>query len=1007
MAANPFRISNAGLPLFNIYNDATSSLNSNNNNDDDDDGGGGGGGGGDNDNNRLPPPRRPPRTFSLPGGPCNYGDMSAGPNGPRCGCQRFWARPAALTSDGDDGGSCMCGHHACFHLDDATGGGLVVTPHSGLGQENERPRSAPRPPLSPVVDLSLQMPPPLTTAPASASSSYPPIYPIDDALSFIHEYSDLPGVPTQHDTASGLPYGSSQQQSQRQIPQHASSLPDTLPWGNTPLSQASFFHYKPGLAPSPGRPPSQATSTTSSARVRYQRPFAGKGLNTLTIPKPSPVHAASPETVTSGRQLASMPATAQDDTQPEPRAEELGVSREEFNSMSDTVAGHEQRIGRLETTSSSFRGGGHEECDERHDHGDLRMTDMEARMDEVEKTNHEHGAMLARMTAEKQDDAATQSVASFSTTASTNRPTHSQELRSEVQTLSDTVASMQYHLATPTHPWEIEVVFLPFPLKKLWQVLDQFKPDSAAGSDEWTQVPPMTFCASTPTLSSSPVYDEWTRPHHDADWLLPRAYSETSPAGSRLRSRGLVRNVVVRGPDARSVQQAMIAAFGDVWRQMISSNAASQKSGGDRARLSRRYTGLQSMWVPLRKVHKDSRLRLLSPAEMLNPTSWNVEFLSSVMMKRKTAVSRLYITHPDAYLQDWNAYESGWTWQRIRELNRVHLDHQNAEVLEADALETCWARDAQLDETHSTAAVNLLQRRATTSSPSLRHTSFLGSRSGSLGRRSSSPVVLAAAPLRHQRTSSMRHSPMPSSAVGFRHPSPALTRRRVVSYERGTAGAAGTRRSRQSSPSMSQLAALRTRRQTRSPSYPAFTPRMTATPSPAPMLSGGRQGHQRGTTPFAYATPHSNAAAPLQELRLIRAGSEAPVPGEYMPDMDELHDIEIYEECDYYSEPSSSSSDMSLGNNDDDHGMLLLQQQQQQQQQRQRRQTESLRDRQLPEDEPWPGIEELQQQDGQGAEEMSDGENVDPDESDASSLPSEYPSHSGCWPAGFQIHEDE
>jgi len=67
---------------------------------------------------------------------------------------------------------------------------------------------------------------------------------------------------------------------------------------------------------------------------------------------------------------------------------------------------------------------------------------------------------------------------------------------------------------------------------------------------------------------------------------------------------------------------------------------------------------------------------------------------------------------------------------------------------------------------------------------------------------------------------------------------------------------------------------------------------------------------------------------------------------------------------------------------------------------------------QLPEDEPWPGIED----------QMSDGENVDPrladhmqeDEegTDASSQPSEYPStqmwnhHGSGDGAGFHIHED-
>lgn len=650
------------------------------------------------------------------------------------------------------------------------------------------------------------------------------------------------------------------------------------------------------------------------------------------------------------------------------------------------------------------------------------MTDIESRMDEVEKTNIEHGALLARLTADKNDDAVTsQSAASFSTTGSTSRPTHSQELYSEVQSLRDTVLSMQSTLATPSHPWEIEVVFLPFPLKKLWQGIEHFKPDSATGlaSDEWTQTgAPMSLNTSAMGLGAyhnhSPLYDEWSRDtaggnRHDAavpaEWLLPRAYPDSSPAGSRLRSRGLVRMVQMRGPDARSVQQAMVAAFGDVLRQM---EAASQLNGSDRwapssneySRLSRRYAGLQSLWVPLRKVHKDSRLRLLSPAEMLNPTSWTVEFLSSVMMKRKTAASRLYVTSPEAYVQDMHAYERGWTWQRIRELSRVpNPDEEDNEdgstnasangdgVPEADALESCWARDEQLDDVPGAppalASLNMrLQRRATTSSPSLRHMSLLGASSS---RRSSSPVVLG--PVVRERRS-MRHSPMPVSiAAGGRHVSPALSgaTRRRVSY-----AASG----RHVSPSVSQqqqqqMAALRRRRRrTRSPSYPAFTPRMTASPSPGPVPAALRQ-QQRATTPFAYATPHSNVA-PLQEIRLVgqhssrnRAGS-----ADFGVAVDELHDIDIYAD-----EPDAYYGAYSDDEDDEDY---------------------SLHERQLPEDEPWPGIEDQQRQaaaDDMSVSEEEDGENVDPGAagSDASSLPSEYPSH-GPWPEadeGFRIHEDE
>lgn len=112
-------------------------------------------------------------------------------------------------------------------------------------------------------------------------------------------------------------------------------------------------------------------------------------------------------------------------------------------------------------------------------------------------------------------------------------------------------------------------------------------------------------------------------------------------------------------------------------------------------------------------------------------------------------------------------------------------------------------------------------------------------------------------------------------------------------------------------------------------------------------------------------------------------------------DMDELYEIEIYE----------SDSDVSYQDDGDEedeemvtHPRLELGGDSQQQ------------PRQLPEDEPWPGIEDQQ---------GSDGENIDPHHvefdarSEASSQPSEYPSTQSAWPdelsgqGGFQIHEDD
>ena len=938
---NPFDPFYHGEPLFGIYNDP-------------------------------PPPNPRNSVHDLPSGHCNYIDMTPGANGAKCGCRRFWIRIAARSPIDEDGPHCMCNHHACYH-DEGSGRATPMVETRSLGQENQAPRTS-REPLSPMVDLSAQMPPP----PATTGTDLP-IYPLDDPLSFIYDNQEQPGPasnPTIPPTTTQQPIG---------------SLPDTLPW--TEPYQSPAPSHRPGYITSQGPLLSQATSTTSSVRAKYVRPFAGKGLDTLSSAAPprgntSPAQAGSvgpaPQRRNSDFADGSFVLVTQnhanggdttqtlEDTQPEPRTNTGdSVSRKSFKDLSDTVGGHEQRLERLETVS--FSAVGHDDCHERHDHMDLRVTDLESRMEEVEKLGTEHGAAVARL-ADKNDDAATQSVASFST-ADTSRPTHSQEIYSQLQSLQAQMDVLQSTIPTSAHPRELEVVFLPFPLKKVWQEIHQFKSEPASGNDDWTQLP-MTYSSKT-LRSQSPFYGDWASADHDAEWLLPRACGEKGLVDKRLRSRGLVKKVSVFGPDARSVHLAIHTAFGETWQEMQMPPASMSSD----PRVAR-YAGLQCPWVPLRKIHKDSRLRFLSPAEMLNPTLWDVQFLTSVMMR--SSEPRLFVTHPDAYLQDFQAYEAGWTWQKVRELTRVYPDVSDSqEVPEADALEEHWSWNEQFDEApsaHTSMSLRNERQPTSMSSPSQHVPQEQFWRSSSpLPSAPGQPAVMRAR--RGSRPPHIRTTSVPLNASA--HASPALSRRRVVSHGQ-------SRRSSPSVRSTSQIAAVMKRRQTRSPSYPRHTPRWTMSPSPVPGGITDRQ-HVRGTTPFAYATPFSNA--PLQEMRPGRAGSAAPIPPEYMSDMmhepDELYEIEIYE----------SDSDGSYVDDDGDTAEIVTH--------AQVHAGSESQPRQLPEDEPWPGIEDQEQ--------LSDGENIDPRDADrrsnASSQPSEYPSTQRAWPddtsgVGFQIHED-
>ncbi|KAM0526408.1 hypothetical protein ACHAPS_003861 [Verticillium nonalfalfae] len=211
--------------------------------------------------------------------------------------------------------------------------------------------------------------------------------------------------------------------------------------------------------------------------------------------------------------------------------------------------------------------------------------------------------------------------------------------------------------------------------------------------DEWTQLPNTNSTARSGT--QSPYHGDWAASRRDYDWLLAKACGAKSLIDRRLRSRGLVKTISVKGPDARSVEAAIQAAFGSILHRMSTSASTSRRRGINTK--TDKFMGLQQHWVPLRKIHKDSRLRFLSPAEMVTPALWDVPFLNSIIMR--ASERRLFITQSEAYLQDLHMHDQGWTWQRLREQPRVYPEKSaSQDVPEADAHEECWAFTEQLDE---------------------------------------------------------------------------------------------------------------------------------------------------------------------------------------------------------------------------------------------------------------------------------------------------------------------
>ncbi|KAI1812603.1 hypothetical protein GGS20DRAFT_524816 [Poronia punctata] len=995
---------------------------------------------------------------SLPGGPCNYVDLSHGPNGQKCGCRRFWRRIPFSVPDGqgqtgyppvlsngyeDQAAWCMCSHHACFHDDvrDSPAQSAinpVVTSSELNGQENERPRTM-REPLTPVMpDLSFKF-----------SNSFGNRVDFDAFLNSAMD-SDRTIEAPRPNAKNG--------------PTQEYSIPDTLGW--TSLVQPET-EQAGSLAPIPSQclMASQPSSTTSSARIAYLKPFSGKGLQTLSGVKSKAAeppremgHVVEPgnedaEGIDKGRLVnTDLDVEADgDDIQtvtntPKStrnanmdvgldQSPELGVNRTAFHLLSATVQGHEQRIENLEGVS--FSAAAHDVCHEKHDQADLRVTELESRVEEVEKILNDNGSSasghsMRRPAATGLDDA-TASVASVPSSVGSYTADR-EELYSELRFLKAQLKQLQGISAVPSPfcPWEVEVIFLPFPLRNVW--LDQRDPSSqrvpgggSVEADAWTQLP-------NNFEPQSPAFSDWAGPEVDTDWLVGRACSPDNLIGQRLKSRGLVKNITVRGPDAHSVHHAMSEAFGTMFRTFSRLQGKVHHGSVAHPRITK-FLGLQSPWVPLRKVHKESRLRFLTPAEMVTPVSWDFQFLVSSIVMKSQGVHRLFITHPEAYLQNLDAYENGWNWQRLRELSRVYGDSQGSqEIPEGDAKEDCWVWHNVLDETP---LANSHSSRAQDMHPSAPEhwramSASAGPWNGPMGTRIATPSLTlrrsgsrAQSPaVSRERQSSrpprFRTTSLPPAAQAL---VPSLPKRRITSH-----GHPHDERHVSPQPArVPQRVPLAKRRSTRSPSFQRrlnrYTPRYsTASPSPLPELHG-----LRATTPF-YATPYSNA--PFTSTRPYR-GHGADGDGTVHFGVDEGDsgsEINIYED-DAMESDSEENIDFDEEERDDSSMVDLGHDTYRSRPHSRPRSNESWQEGQVPsapEDEPWAGIDDDENCDPHinlysvddvmgGTQDEADTAMTSADEdetqSQGSSAPSEYPSTEPNWVTSgreqeFRIFED-
>ncbi|KAH5560600.1 hypothetical protein HBI25_108520 [Parastagonospora nodorum] len=376
---------------------------------------------------------------------------------------------------------------------------------------------------------------------------------------------------------------------------------------------------------------------------------------------------------------------------------------------------------------------------------DDRLIELEYRMDEHDKHHQAIDADQSSTTYRRRIDNITGSFGSNHSLQSTTSSAlilaamDRKDTEMEFSNIKDRLDVLESAALPSTfQPWEVEVVLIPWgrDLRGIWFTPDEPMHDISKAtqeSEEWTQARnsklggadvPIRETDSSPyhgpqTMSrggiisdsegwSSQAISDWASGSAD-DWLFPKACGSNNMVYKRLQSRGFIRDVTLKGASARDLQATLSHAFSDLLEHLSYTN----QDGDD---VVTAYPGLQASFIPLRKVHKDSKLRFLSPAEMATSALWSAQFLGSgVMMRVSGGRKRLYVTQREAYIQHSDDLGSTWTWQELRQLPRYQPEQDSqmegneeqcqTKVPEADAKETCWqyveAYDAPPASVHS------------------------------------------------------------------------------------------------------------------------------------------------------------------------------------------------------------------------------------------------------------------------------------------------------------------
>jgi hypothetical protein len=473
------------------------------------------------------------------------------------------------------------------------------------------------------------------------------------------------------------------------------------------------------------------------------------------------------------------------------------------------------------------------------------------------------------------------------------------ETEARMQTLEARLMELEA-TAPPSaqRPWEIEVVFIPWgrSLRGLWYSADSYPSSSVHTQLEWNE-------SSARKSQSAPVsqkgqgwdgeaIERWASSQGTEDWMVPRAPGPNNTTYERLKSRGFVQNIPVKAGGANDLQAAIAVAF-QLVHQVKSFKQESLSRPSPTQQKRDTFHGLCAPFIPLRKVHKESRLHFLKPEEMLTSALWTCDFIANnVAMRHSGGLKRLFVTSRDAYMQPDIEEKDDWTWQKLRELPRIDSQKGDKDyVPEGDAKEACWEYDPRFDtllSIHSSLASSFLSGQQpsaqlqTYAPPTMKDGAAVEIEDAIRRPASPSPPRNPISPIsefppssrtqqQQQRITSVTTAPAHLALVQeqVQH-----SRRRIASQEAAKPAVVSHKRRRTSRASSADKSAIwnPTPRRSNSPFQffqdqemelvnQGVVTRMkgegSRIVSSESKLSSGRE---RGTTPFAYATPHSGTA---------------------------------------------------------------------------------------------------------------------------------------------------